>query len=85
MKKKLRKKYNLVVSENKIVNSEEKLFKDVSELIYDSKNRIVDLANSELITLFWKVGKKINDHVLKNKRAEYGKQIVVTGSVNNFV
>lgn len=28
--------------------------------------------------LFWQVGKRINDEVLTNERAEYGKQIVVT-------
>jgi len=77
-KKKTPEKYDLTVSENKIVQSEKKLFKDISELIYNSKNRIIDLSNSELITLFWNVGRRINEHVLQNKRAEYGKQIVVT-------
>jgi hypothetical protein len=28
--------------------------------------------------LFWKIGQRINDEVLQNKRADYGKQIVVT-------
>jgi predicted nuclease of restriction endonuclease-like (RecB) superfamily len=28
--------------------------------------------------LFWKVGKRISDEILKNERAEYGKQIVAT-------
>jgi hypothetical protein len=28
--------------------------------------------------LFWRVGKRINEFVLNHKRAEYGKQIVVT-------
>ncbi|NSL86910.1 DUF1016 family protein [Chitinophaga sp. Mgbs1] len=33
-------------------------------------------ANSTLTVLFWKIGHRINDEVLKNKRAEYAKQIV---------
>jgi predicted nuclease of restriction endonuclease-like (RecB) superfamily len=28
--------------------------------------------------LFWKIGQRVNNEVLKNKRADYGKQIVVT-------
>jgi hypothetical protein len=28
--------------------------------------------------LFWQIGKKVNDNILQNKRAGYGKQIVVT-------
>jgi predicted nuclease of restriction endonuclease-like (RecB) superfamily len=28
--------------------------------------------------LFWQIGKRINDEILLNKRADYGKQIVVT-------
>ncbi len=66
-----------------IAQSEEKLLKELSELIYNSRNRISDLANNELITLFWRVGKRVNDHVLMNRRAEYGKQIVVT--LSNFL
>ncbi len=71
-------KHNLITVSNKVSQSEQKLFKDLSKLITSSKERISDLANSEVISLFWKVGKRVNDHVLQNKRAEYGKQIVVT-------
>jgi len=35
-------------------------------------------ANRGTVLLFWKIGKRINDEVLNNKRADYGKQIVVT-------
>lgn len=38
------------------------------------------VANSTLTILFWQVGKRINDHILQNKRAEYGKEIVSTVS-----
>ncbi len=30
--------------------------------------------------LFWQVGKRMNDHILQNKRAEYGKEVVSTVS-----
>ena len=56
----------------------EKLFNELSSLIEQSKQRIAVVANSTLTLLFWQVGKRINDEVLNNERAEYGKKIVPT-------
>ena len=54
------------------------LVKEISVLIEESKQHVSKVANSSLTLLFWHVGKRINDVVLKNQRAEYGKQIVGT-------
>lgn len=59
-----------------IVFSNEKLFVDLSKLIEKSRQQIAMQANSALTVLFWQVGKRINDDILQNQRAEYGKQIV---------
>ncbi len=37
-------------------------------------------AKSAVTILFWQVGKRINEHILQDKRAEYGRQIVTTVS-----
>jgi predicted nuclease of restriction endonuclease-like (RecB) superfamily len=57
-----------------------RLFEELSKLIEDSRRRVAVTANSVLILLYWQIGKRINEEVLKNKRAEYGKQIVLTVS-----
>ncbi|MFH1860628.1 MAG: PDDEXK nuclease domain-containing protein [bacterium] len=54
------------------------LFQELSLLIDQSKQQIVSAVNNTLTMLFWHIGEKINMHVLQYKRAEYGKQIVVT-------
>jgi hypothetical protein len=54
------------------------LFSDLSQLIEQSRNIVVVQANSVMTMLFWNVGKRINEDVLQNKRADYGKQIVST-------
>lgn len=59
-----------------IVFSNEKLFDDLSKLIEQSRQQVAMQANSALTVLFWQVGKRINDDILRNQRAEYGKQIV---------
>lgn len=57
-------------------NPESPLFKELSSLIEQSQRHVAIVANSSLTLLFWKVGKRIKDEILKNERAEYGKQIV---------
>jgi hypothetical protein len=52
------------------------LFNRISDLIDHSQKQVVHYANASVTMLFWQVGKMINDEVLQNKRADYGKQVV---------
>jgi len=54
------------------------LFNELSFLIEQSKQKVAVVANSTLTLLFWQVGKRINEEILNNERAEYGKAIVST-------
>ena len=56
------------------------LFNELSQLIEQSQQQLASAANSVLTMLFWQVGYRINTHILQNKRATYGKQIVPTVS-----
>lgn len=56
----------------------DRLFQELSALIEQSRTQVAVVANSALTILFWKVGKRINDEILNNERAEYGKQVVGT-------
>ena len=61
-------------------NAEQGLVTELSQLIEQSQQQVVAQANSTLTLLFWQVGKRINEDILQNKRAGYGKQIVPTVS-----
>ena len=61
-----------------IQTSGQVLLNDLSQLIEQSKNFVIVQANSVMTMLFWNVGKRINEDILQNKRADYGKQIVST-------
>lgn len=64
---------------NKILDTKEQnLFNDIALLIEQSKKQVVIQANSSVSILFWNVGYSINKFILQHKRAEYGKQIIVT-------
>ncbi len=56
------------------------LLNTISHLIEKNQKEIFIKVNSSLILLFWHIGKEINEFLLNNKRAEYGKKIVVTVS-----
>ena len=61
-----------------LIPIEEKLFEEISQMIEQGRRIISSQANNTAILTFWRVGKRINEVVLQNKRAEYGKQIVST-------
>lgn len=54
------------------------LYEQVAGLIEQSQKHITVQANTTLTLLFWQIGKTINENVLENKRADYGKQTVAT-------
>jgi predicted nuclease of restriction endonuclease-like (RecB) superfamily len=60
----------------KIVDPEFNLFDELVVLIESSKKRVNRTVNGELNLLFWHIGKRINEEILLNNRAEYGKQVV---------
>ncbi len=61
---------------NKITNN--KLFEQIKDLIEQTKNNVAVAVNSSMTMMYWNIGKLINDEILQNKRAEYGKEIVAT-------
>jgi predicted nuclease of restriction endonuclease-like (RecB) superfamily len=64
---------------NKIVIKDsviEPVFKEISDLITEAKQNVRAAVNSELVLLYWNIGKKIKTSILKNKKGEYGKYVV---------
>lgn len=57
---------------------EQQLFLDIRGLIDGSKKAVSATLNTEVTSLYWNIGNRINTAVLENKRADYGKQIVAT-------
>lgn len=54
---------------------------DIKRLIEQSKQQLAVTVNATLSMLYWQVGKRINEEILQNQRAEYGKQIIQTLSL----
>jgi len=62
----------------KTLKPSDALFKDLRELIMEARQEVARQVNSALVLLYWRVGKRIRQDILREKRAGYGEQIIAT-------
>ncbi len=55
----------------------ESLFSDLTRLIGEARTRAAVAVNAEITALYWHVGRRIRIDVLKDERADYGKQVLL--------
>jgi predicted nuclease of restriction endonuclease-like (RecB) superfamily len=63
------------------INDTPELLNSIIGLIDQTRHFVAKTVNQELTLLYWKIGKSINDEILKNDRADYGKKIIPTLSL----
>ena len=54
------------------------LLSDIRHLFAETKAGVAVAVNAGMTLLYWKIGKRIQEDILQNARAEYGKQILQT-------
>ncbi len=64
------------MSKELIINDSYNLLQSIVRLIDDARYKVALTVNSELTLLYWNIGKQINEDILNNSRADYGKKIV---------
>lgn len=52
------------------------LVSDICDLIDQAKSQIAKTINQEMTLLYWQIGKRIKEEVVKSERADYGEQII---------
>ena len=57
------------------------LLNEIKNIIEQNKQQLSVTVNTAMSMLYWQIGKRINEEILNDKRAEYGKQIVATLSL----
>lgn len=58
-------------------NDAPKLLNSIIGLIDQTRHIVAKTVNQELTLLYWNIGKSINDDILKNDRADYGKKLIL--------
>ncbi|WFN37152.1 DUF1016 N-terminal domain-containing protein [Methanomicrobium antiquum] len=57
------------------------LIDDLRRIIDEARGRVAVAVNSAMTLLYWQIGKRINEEILKGNRADYGEKIVATLSL----
>lgn len=57
------------------------VYNEISELIKAAKSRVQIALNSEMMLLYWQVGRTIRSEILRNQKSEYGAEVVDNLSV----
>ena len=54
------------------------LLEDLCQMIEATRSAVASTINAGLTTLYWNIGKRIREEVLRGERAEYGQEIVAS-------
>lgn len=54
------------------------LVAEIRTLVTTAKQQVTSAVNATLTLMYWQIGQRINQEVLADERADYGKQIVGT-------
>lgn len=64
------------MSDKPDINDQPELLNSIIGLIDQTRHFVAKTVNQELTLLYWKIGKTINEEILKNDRADYGKKLI---------
>ena len=54
------------------------LFSEIKHLVEEARQNVAVAVNAATTILYWNIGQRVNNRILENKRAEYGKEVVKT-------
>ncbi|QSB28151.1 YhcG family protein [Flavobacterium sp. CLA17] len=72
------------MSDKPEANDHPELLNSIIGLIDQTRHFVAKTVNQELTLLYWKIGKTINEEILKNDRADYGKKLIKNLSEDLF-
>ncbi|XBS67892.1 hypothetical protein ABLO99_02495 [Wolbachia endosymbiont of Armadillidium arcangelii] len=69
-----------ILTKSKVMNMDIaiSLLGNISNLIDRAENHLATHFNSTLVLLNWEIGSRIDQDILKHKRADYGKRIIIS-------
>ena len=65
-------KENLINDEKSINN----LFNNIKDMVIDCRNRVYSTVNTEMLNLYWNIGKAIMEIQQGDERASYGETVL---------
>ncbi len=62
----------------KLTEQKHDIVGEIKILIEQSRQQVAVTVNVTMTMLYWQIGKRINEEILRDKRAEYGEKVVFT-------
>ena len=64
--------------DNELINNNEinNMFNNIKELVINSRNRVYATVNTEMLNLYWNIGKAIMEIQQGDERASYGETVL---------
>lgn len=72
------KKRKKIVRKSTTKINQNNFYHEICSLIEETRHAVASAINTGMTMLYWQIGKRINEEILKGERAEYGKEIVVS-------
>ncbi|MBU4420943.1 MAG: DUF1016 domain-containing protein, partial [Proteobacteria bacterium] len=66
----------IIKPDNKVIPGD--LTSDIRRLIETARHNVAVTVNAGLTILYWQIGSRIRQDILKEKRADYGEEIIST-------
>ena len=54
------------------------LLEDIRQMIEATRSAVASTINAGLTTLYWNIGKRMREEILKGERVEYGQEIIAS-------
>ena len=64
---------------NEIINNDNEInniFDNIKDLVINSRNKVYQTVNTEMLSLYWNIGKAIMEIQQGNERASYGDAVL---------
>ena len=64
---------------NELINNDNEInniFDNIKDLVINSRNKVYQTVNTEMLSLYWNIGKAIMEIQQGNKRASYGDAVL---------
>ncbi len=75
----------MMSAKKSLIRHDETLLCDLRGLIEETRAHVAITVNAALTMLYWRIGKRINEEILKGERAAYGAEILQTVSAKLMV
>jgi len=60
------------------LSKESKLLNEIRDLIEETRKSVAQFINAGMSMLYWRIGRRINEEILRGRRAAYGQKVITS-------